>query len=142
MAYVKAKCGLRIRDYKPSETGAREHSDPMNVHLAREMKKGSSNPRDGCFKCSVAHFQRDCIVHVTRRKGNGKNGKQNKSLSMSAGTGKSKEMRETAIPREKPKVPKVPKARIRERLRKMVYLALKKPKSERCQETHCTDVSQ
>ena len=87
MAYVKAKCGLRIRDSKPSETGAREHSDPMNVdafnffHLAREKKKGSSSPRDGCFKCSVAHFQRDCIVHVTRRKGNGKNGKQNKSLS-------------------------------------------------------------
>ena len=31
MRYVEAKFGLRIRDSKPSETGFRERSDPMEV---------------------------------------------------------------------------------------------------------------
>ena len=28
------------------------------------QKKKSSGPRDGCFKCGGAHFQRDCNVNV------------------------------------------------------------------------------
>ena len=47
----------------------------------------SSNPRDGCFKCGGAHFQRDCNA----RKGAGKQsygrGKQSKSWSNSEGRG-------------------------------------------------------
>ena len=31
VTYVEAKFGLRIRDSKPSDTGARGHSDPMDV---------------------------------------------------------------------------------------------------------------
>ena len=57
--------------------------------------KGSSIPRDGCFKCGGAHFRRDCNA----RKGTGKQsygkGKQSKSWSKSESSnpskGKSKE---------------------------------------------------
>ena len=52
--FVEAKFGLRIRDSKPSDTGSRGYSDPMDIHainsLAPGKRKGSSSPRDGCFK--------------------------------------------------------------------------------------------
>ena len=62
VTYVEAKFGLRIRDSKPSDTGARGHSDPVDVDagqlsLSSGKGKGSSGPRDGCFKCGGAHFQ-------------------------------------------------------------------------------------
>ena len=64
VTYVEAKFGLRIRDFKPSDTGLREHSDTMDVDAVDSFSsvkgKGSSGPRDGCFKCGGAHFQRDC----------------------------------------------------------------------------------
>ena len=62
--YVEAKLGLRNRDSKPSDTSTRGHSDPMDVDAVNAPSsvkgKGSSSPRDGCFKCGGAHFQRDC----------------------------------------------------------------------------------
>ena len=64
LTYVEAKFGLRIRDSKPSDTGSRGHSDPMDVGAVNSLSsgkgKGSSGPRDGCFSCGGAHFQRDC----------------------------------------------------------------------------------
>ena len=72
VTYVEAKFVLRIRDSKPSDTVTRGQSDPMDVDavntLSSSKGKGSSSPRDGCFKCDGAHFQRDCNA----RKGNGK----------------------------------------------------------------------
>ena len=60
VTYVEAKFGLRIRDSKPSDTGARRHSDPMDVDAVNSLSsakaKGSSSPRCGCFKCGGAHF--------------------------------------------------------------------------------------
>ena len=45
------KFGLRIRDSKPSDTGSRGHSDPMDVDAVNSLSsskgKGSSSPRDG-----------------------------------------------------------------------------------------------
>ena len=87
VTYVEAKFGLRTLDSKPSDTGARGHSDPMDVDAVNSLSsgkgKGSSSPRDGCLKCGGAHFQRDCNA----RKGTGKqsygNGKQSKSWSKS-----------------------------------------------------------
>ena len=62
--YVEAKFGLITRDSKPSDTGSRGHSDPMDVGAVNSLSfgkgKGSSSPRDGCFECGGAHFQRDC----------------------------------------------------------------------------------
>ena len=61
---VEAKFGLRTRDSKPSDTCVRGHSDPMDVDAVNSLSSGkgkrSSSPRDGCFECGGAHFQRDC----------------------------------------------------------------------------------
>ena len=93
MRDVEKKFGLRVRDSKPSDTGSRGHSDPMDVDavnsLSYDKGKGPSRPRGGCFK-GGAHFQPDCNA----RRGNGKQsfgkGKQSKSWSKSDGQGKSK----------------------------------------------------
>ena len=39
MTYVEAKLGLRIRDPKPSVTGVREHSDPMDVGVCQVRQR-------------------------------------------------------------------------------------------------------
>ena len=87
MSYVEAKFGLRIRDCKPSDTGARGHSDPMVVDAVMSLSsgngKGSSTPRDGCFKCGGAHFQRDCNARESTGKQSSGKGKQSKSWSKS-----------------------------------------------------------
>ena len=81
VTFVEAKFGLRIRDSKPSDTGSRGHSDPMEVDAVNSL---SSSKRK-------ITFQRDCNA----RKGNGKQsfgkGKQSNSGSKSDGKGKSKE---------------------------------------------------
>ena len=72
VTHVEAKFGLRIRDSKPSDMGARGHSDPMDVDAVNSLssgkRKGLSSPRDGCFKCGGAQFQKNCNA----RKGTGK----------------------------------------------------------------------
>ena len=94
---VEAKFGFRIRDFKPSDTGARGHSDPMDVDAVNSLSlssgkgKESSSPRDGCFKCGGAHFQRDCNARKSTSKQSSGEGKQSKSWSKSEGKGKSKE---------------------------------------------------
>ena len=64
LTYAETKFGLRIRDAKPNDTVTRGQSDPMDVDavnsLTSSKEKGSSSPRNGCFKCGGAHFQRDC----------------------------------------------------------------------------------
>ena len=53
VTHVETKFCLRIRDSKPSDTGARGHSHPMDVDAIGSPSsgkgKGSSSPRDGCF---------------------------------------------------------------------------------------------
>ena len=60
VTYVEAKFGLRIRDSKPSDTGARGPSDPMDVGAVNSLSsgkgKGSSSPRNGCFLSAVEHI--------------------------------------------------------------------------------------
>ena len=50
VTYVEVKFGSRIRDSKPSDTGSRGHSDPMDVNAVNSLSsgkgKGSSSPRD------------------------------------------------------------------------------------------------
>ena len=95
VTYVEAKFGLRIRDSKPSDTGARGHSDPMDVDAVNSLSsskgKGSSSPLDGCFKCGGAHFQRDCNARKGTRKQSYGKGKQSKSWSKREGQGKSED---------------------------------------------------
>ena len=39
LTYVEAKFGLRIRDSKPSDTGARGHSDPVGVAAVNSLSR-------------------------------------------------------------------------------------------------------
>ena len=61
----------------------REHSDPMDVDAVNSLSsgkgKGSSSPRDGCFKC-VQHIFNETAMHAKALASNrlGK-GKQSKS---------------------------------------------------------------
>ena len=95
VTYVEAKFGLRIRDSKPSDSGSRGHSDPMDVDAVNSLSsgkgKGSSSPRDGCFKCGGTHFQRDCNARKNTGKQPSGKGKQSKSWSKREGKGKSEE---------------------------------------------------
>ena len=72
MTYVEAKFGLRIRDSKPSDTGARGQLDPMDVDAVNSLS-------DGCFTCGGAHFQQDCNAHKGTGKQSYGKGKQSKS---------------------------------------------------------------
>ena len=118
VTYVEAKFDLKIRDSKPNDTSARGHSDPMNVDAVNSLSsgkgKGSSSPRDGCFKCGGAHFQRDCNA----RKGTGK---------QSYGKGTQAKVR-VMNPQENPSQPivrtKVPKAYTKAKHRKQVSRVL------------------
>ena len=91
----------------------------MDVVNSLSSGKGneSSSPRDGCFKCGGAHFQRDCNA----RKNTGKQS-SGKAWFKSEGKGKSEEIK--GNPKES-KVPKVPKARTRAKHRKLVSQVLK-----------------
>ena len=40
VTHVEAKFGLRIRDSKPSDTGSRGHSDPMDVDAVNSLSSG------------------------------------------------------------------------------------------------------
>ena len=42
VTYVEAKFGLRVRDSKPSDTGARGQSDPMDVDAVNSLSLSSS----------------------------------------------------------------------------------------------------
>ena len=107
VTFVEAKFGLRIRDSKPSDTGARGHSDPMDVDAVNSLssgkREGSSSPRDGCFKCGGAHFQRDCSARKSTGKQSSGKGKQSKSWSKSepSHSGKGKKMGNKGKPKGK-----------------------------------------
>ena len=95
VTYVEAKFGLRIRDSKPSDTGSRGHSDPMDVDAVNSLLsgkgKGSSSPRDGCFMCGGANFNETANARMNTGKQSSGKDKQSKSWSKSEGKGKSKE---------------------------------------------------
>ena len=102
VTHKEAKFGLRISDSKPFDTGSRGHSDPMDVDAVSSLSlssgkgKGSSSPRDGCFKCGGAHFRRDCNARKGTCKQSYGKGKQSKSWSKSEGKGKNKENKGTS----------------------------------------------
>ena len=97
VTYVEVKFGLIIQNSKPSDTGARGHQMPwmlIRSTLSSGRGKGSSSPRDGCFKCGGAHFQRDYNARKSTGKQSYGEGKQSKSWSKSEGKGKITENKE------------------------------------------------
>ena len=66
---MEAKFGLQIRDSKPSDTGPRGHSDPMDVDAVNSLssgkRNGSSVPSDGWFFLSaVEHIFNEIALHA------------------------------------------------------------------------------
>ena len=91
VTFVEAKFGLRIRDSKPSDTGLREHSDPMDVgevNSRQVTEKGHQVRAMGVKKCGGTHFQRDCNASENTGKPSSGKGKQSKSWSTSEDKGK------------------------------------------------------
>ena len=74
VTYAEAKFVLRIRDSKPSDTGSRGHSDPMDVDAVKSLSsgkgKGSSSPRDGCFFSAVQHIFNETAMHARTQASN------------------------------------------------------------------------
>ena len=54
VTYVEAKFGLRIRDFKPSDTGSRGHSDPMDVDAVDSL---ASSKGKICHRVLERSFQ-------------------------------------------------------------------------------------
>ena len=93
MTNVEAKFGLRTRDSKPSDTGSRAHSDPLDVDavntLSRLAKEKSHRVRVMWILSAVEFiFERDCNARKSTGKQSSGKGKQSKSWSKSEGKGK------------------------------------------------------
>ena len=90
VTYVEAKFGLRIRDSKPSDIGARGHSDPMNVDAVNSLSR-LAREKGHRVRVGGAHLQRDCNARKNTGKQSSGKGKQSKSWSKSEGKGKSED---------------------------------------------------
>ena len=100
VTYVEAKFGSRIRDSKRSGTGAREHSDPLDVDAINSLactRTPASN--------RLAKANRACHGPRLKEKEGAKRTRRN--------------------PKDSPKDPKVPKAHARVKHRKLVSQVLK-----------------
>ena len=71
---MEAEFGLRIRHSKPSDTGARGHSDPMDVGAVNSLPlgkgKGSSSPRVIGVVSAVEHIFNDTAMHARAQASN------------------------------------------------------------------------
>ena len=145
VTHVEPKFGLRIRHTKPSDTGSRGHSDPVDVDAVNSLScgkgKGSSSPRDECYKCGGAHFQRDCNVRKSTGKQSSGKGKQSKSWSKSEGKGKSEQNKGKS--KGKSKGTKGANGSHKGKTSKTGLSGLENSKSEMSSETRelCTDMS-
>ena len=71
--YVEAKFGLRIRDSKPSDMGARGHSDPMDVvqsTLSRLAKEKDHRVRVMGVLSAVEHIFKETAMHAKAQASN------------------------------------------------------------------------
>ena len=83
VTFVEAVVGLRIRGSKPSESGARRHSDPVDDDAISFLAsctgegKGTSTPPDGSFKCGGNNFSRRLHFsrHTTKASNKGESSK-------------------------------------------------------------------
>ena len=125
--YVQAKFGLRIRCSKPSDTGSRGHSDPMDVDAVNSLSsgkgKGSSSPRDGCSS-AVEHIFNETAMHA-RTQASNRLAKANRASHGPRVMAKARAMKTMEHVKENPKEPKMPKVRTRAKHRKLVSQVLK-----------------
>ena len=86
VTYVEAKCGLRIRDSRPSDTGSRGHSDPMDVDAVNSLSRMAKAQGHGVRVRAVVHMFNETAMHARAQASNRlAKGKQSKSWSKSEG---------------------------------------------------------
>ena len=128
VTYVEAKFGLRIRDSKPSDTGARGHSDPTDVDvvnsLSRLAKEKGHRVRVMGVLSAVEHIFNEAAMHA-RTLASNRLAKANRASHGPRVRAKVRVKRARKNPKENPKEPKVPKARTRVKHRKLVSQVLK-----------------
>ena len=86
VTYVEAKFCLRSGDPKPSDTGARGHSDPKDVDAINSLfcqRKRIIESAGWVFLSAVEHIQRDCTTRKSTGNQSYGKGKQSKSWSKS-----------------------------------------------------------
>ena len=133
VTYVEAKFGLRIRDSKPSDTGLREHSDPMDVgrstlSLSRQSKEKGHQVRAMGVLSAVEHIFNETAMQARTPASN----RLAKAIRASHGPrvslqsqAKERVKRTMDNPKDSPKDPKVPKAQAKAKPRKLVSQVLK-----------------
>ena len=74
VTYVEAKFGLRTRDSKPSDTGARGHSDPMDVDAVNSLsllaKEKGHRVRVMGVLSAVEHIFNETAMHAKAQASN------------------------------------------------------------------------
>ena len=140
VTYVEAKFGLRVRDSKPSDTGAPRQSDPMDVDAVNSFSSGKGKGhqvRAIGVLCSVVRIFNETAMHTWAQVSN-RTAKANRAShgprvsphsQVKAGVRKTREN-----PKENPKKPKVrtkvPKVYTKAKHRKRVSQVLKNLKSD------------
>ena len=128
VTYVEAKFGLRIRDSKPCVTGARGHSDPMDVDAVNFLfclvKEKGHRVRAMGVSIAVEHMFNETAMHARAQASNclaeGNSASHGPRVRAKARVKKTSEN-----PKENPMKPKVPKARTRAKRRKLVSQVVK-----------------
>ena len=89
VTHVEAKFGLRIRDSKPSDTGSRGHSDPMDVdggQFSRVARGKGHRVRVMSVSCAVERIINETAMHArTHARNRLAKAKRAKSWSKSEG---------------------------------------------------------
>ena len=151
VTYVEAQFSLRIRDSKPSDTGARGHSDPTDVDavnsLSRQAKEDGHQVRSMGVLGAVQHILNETAMHAKAQASN-RMAKANRASHGPRVRTKARLNKTLKNPKENPKEPKVRtkvlKACTRTKYRKLVSQVLEtrnqRPSSE-IQESAQTDES-
>ena len=109
-----------------------ERSTPCRQ--AKEKEKGSSGPRDGCFKCGGAHFQRDCICKQEHRQANvwamANRASHGPRVNLQS-QAKERVQKTKKNPKDIPRDPKVPKAHARVKTSKTGISGLENLKTDK-----------
>ena len=140
VTHVEAKFGLRVRDSKPSDTGSREHSDPLDVDaassLSRLAKEKGHRVRVMGVVSAVEHIFNETDMHARAQTSN-RTAKANTashgprvSPHSQAQARVKKTMENPKEPKARTKDPKVPKAQARAKTSKAGPSGLANSKSE------------
>ena len=138
VTYVEAKVGSRIRDSKPSDTGSRGHSDPMDVDAVNSLsllaKEKGRRVRVMGVSSAVEHIFNETAMHAKALASN-RLARANRASHSPRVRAKEGGKRTRENPKESPKEPKVPRAQTRVKHRKLVFQVLRTRNQRQSSET-------